>query len=209
MKKALSLLFWLLLVDLLAVFMLIPANWTEEVIARERALVEKSLGVQTRAWIDAKASAWFRASVVASGVREGAYRLLVPSPEERRGSRGMEELGRSWFTWVEGRIAATLKTLYQFYRRLALFLVWAPYMPILLVPAIHDGSMTRRIKRTNFDYASPVLHRYSLLGVACLTFGLFVVFFLPVALDPLVIPLVMMSCCVLLGLGVANLQKRM
>ncbi|ENX5681582.1 DUF4400 domain-containing protein [Salmonella enterica] len=81
-------------------------------------------------------------------------------------------------------------------------------MLILFVPAVYDGMMTWRIKRTNFDYASPVLHRYSVRGTMYLMAGLFIAFFIPIALDPVVIPMTMMTCCVLVGLTFGNLQKR-
>ncbi|MEC6096342.1 DUF4400 domain-containing protein, partial [Enterobacter hormaechei] len=71
----------------------------------------------------------------------------------------------------------------------------------------YDGMMTWRIKRTNFDYASPVLHRYSVRGTMYLMAGLFIAFFIPIALDPVVIPMTMMTCCVLVERS-GNLQKR-
>ncbi|WP_417634769.1 DUF4400 domain-containing protein, partial [Enterobacter hormaechei] len=128
--------------------------------------------------------------------------------EERQKSKGMQDMGKGWFVWVKGRMEAFVNVIYQFYTRLALLAAWAPYMLILFVPAVYDGMMTWRIKRTNFDYASPVLHRYSVRGTMYLMAGLFIAFFIPIALDPVVIPMTMMTCCVLVGLTFGNLQKR-
>jgi hypothetical protein len=120
----------------------------------------------------------------------------------------MEQMGKAWFGWVEGRIKALAKLIYQFCMRLALLASWAPYMLILLLPALYDGLMTWKIKRTNFDYASPVIHRYSMRGTGLLLTGLFIAFFAPFALDPVIIPVTIMVCCVLIGLMVGNFQKR-
>ncbi|PBU82125.1 DUF4400 domain-containing protein, partial [Escherichia coli] len=147
-------------------------------------------------------------SVIDSGFYEGMYQTLIPSEEERQKSKGMQDMGKGWFVWVKGRMEAFVNVIYQFYTRLALLAAWAPYMLILFVPAVYDGMMTWRIKRTNFDYASPVLHRYSVRGTMYLMAGLFIAFFIPIALDPVVIPMTMMTCCVLVGLTFGNLQKR-
>ena len=81
-------------------------------------------------------------------------------------------------------------------------------MLLLFVPAVYDGYMTWQIKRTNFDYASPVMHRYSVRGAAILLFGLLAAFMAPIALNPIIIPMGMMGCCVLFGLAFGNVQKR-
>ena len=208
MKKPWLLVAWLLVIELLAILLLIPGDWTDRAIKRESELVEQSLGVEARDWIQNKASTWFRSSVIDSGFYEGMYQTLIPSEEERQKSKGMQDMGKGWFVWVKGRMEAFVNVIYQFYTRLALLAAWAPYMLILFVPAVYDGMMTWRIKRTNFDYASPVLHRYSVRGTMYLMAGLFIAFFIPIALDPVVSPMTMMTCCVLVGLTFGNLQKR-
>ncbi|CEE92455.1 membrane hypothetical protein [Xenorhabdus nematophila str. Anatoliense] len=127
MNKPWLLVAWLLAIEILAILLLIPGDWTDRAIKRESVLVEQSLGIEARDWIQNKASTWFRSSIIDSGF---------------------------------------------------------------------------------FDYASPVLHRYSVRGTMYLMAGLFIVFFVPIALDPVVIPLTMMTCCVLVGLTFGNLQKR-
>jgi hypothetical protein len=208
MNKPLWLVVWLLVIELLVILLLIPGNWTEQAIKRESVLIEQRLGAEARAWIDKRASNWFRASMIESGFYEGMHHTLIPTEAERQKSKGMEQMGKAWFGWVEGRIKALAKLIYQFCMRLALLATWAPYMLILLLPALYDGLMTWKIKRTNFDYASPVIHRYSMRSTGLLLTGLFIAFFAPFALDPVIIPVTIMVCCVLIGLMVGNFQKR-
>jgi len=207
-KKPLLLVAWLLAVELLVMLLLLPGDWTGRAIKKESALVEQSLGIEARDWIEEKASTWFRSSIIDSGFYAGMYDALIPSEQERLKSIGMQDLGNVWFAWVKERMEALSKAIYQFYTRLALLLAWAPYLLILFVPAVYDGLMTWRIKRTNFDYASPVLHRYSVRGTLYVLSGMFIALFVPVALNPLIIPIAMMLCCVLVGLTFGNLQKR-
>ncbi|MBS9424197.1 DUF4400 domain-containing protein [Photorhabdus caribbeanensis] len=208
MKKPWLLVVWLLTIELLVILLLIPGNWIDRSIKQESVLVEQNLGIEARDWIQEKASTWLRDSIIDSGFYEGMYYMLIPSEKERQKSSGMENMGQDWFVWVKGRMEALVNVIYQFYTRLALLMAWAPYMLILFLPAIYDGMMTWKIKRTNFDYASPVIHRYSVRGTLYLMAGLFITFFVPVALNPVIIPITMMACCVLVGLTFGNLQKR-
>ncbi|RCW98321.1 uncharacterized protein DUF4400 [Marinomonas foliarum] len=117
-------------------------------------------------------------------------------------------MGQFWFDWIKGRINTLSEVVYQFLARIALLVVWSPYMLILLVPAVYDGLMTWRIKRTNFDYASPIIHSYGIRSIGYLFLAFCVVSFSPFAVSPLVIPVVMMIACILIGFAIGNFQKR-
>lgn len=208
MKKPLWLVVWLLVIELLVILLLVPGDWTDRAIKEESKLVEANLGSHTRYWIEDKAESWYQSTMIDSGFYEGVYYTLIPTEEQRLNSRGMEKMGLWWFQWAEGRIEALGNIVYQFYTRMALLLAWAPYMAILFLPAMYDGMMTWRIKRTNFDYASPVIHRYGVRFIGYLLLGLGIAFFAPIALNPIIIPIVMMACCVLVGIAMGNLQKR-
>ncbi len=208
MKKPLWLVAWLLVIEILVILLLVPGDWTDKAIEKESALVEASLGSESRYWIREQAESWYQSVMIDSGFYEGMYYTLIPTEEQRKNSRGMENMGTWWFEWAKGRMEALANVVYQFMTRTALFMTWAPYMLILLLPAIYDGMMTWRIKRTNFDYASPIIHRYGIRFTGYLVLGLGIAFFAPIALNPIIIPIVMMICCVLIGLTMGNLQKR-
>lgn len=208
MNKPLWLVAWLLVIEILVILLLIPGDWVDKTIQRESELMEKNLGYETRQWINNTAGGWYQTSILDSGFYDAMYHTLIPTEEERKKSKGMENMGQRWFVWVEGRIEAFTNVIYQFYVRLALLFSWIPYLFILFIPSVYDGLMSWKIKRTNFDYASPVIHRYSIQGIFLLSIGLFIIFFAPIALNPIIIPIVMMLCCVLLGLAFSNLQKR-
>lgn len=204
--------FWmvalLLVIELGVVLLLVPGEWTKRAIDKEAGYVQRSLGDRSLDWIHETAARWYTSAILETRVLEVAHDFLVPSAAQRTRSRGIEDMGKGMFQWWEGRIDAFGKLAYQILARMALALMWLPYICILLVPAVYDGWMTRHIKRTNFDYASPVIHRYSTRGIAAAFCGLIVLFFLPVAIDPIIIPLVMMAIATLVGLSTGNLQKR-
>lgn len=208
MKAPFWLIAWLLIAEMFVILVFVPGHWTERVIEKESAMVQSQLGRNTVDWIDQKALNWYNISMWESGVYKTLHTLLIPTPEERASSRGMQNMGSQIFPWVEDRLASLMHVVYQVCARIALLAVWAPYMLILLIPAVWDGYMGWKIKRTNFDYASPVLHRYGIRGVLLVAQCLLIAFFAPIALNPIIIPLTMMVACVMFGLALANLQKR-
>ena len=208
MKQPLWLAIWMVAIEAIIVTVLIPGHWTERVIEQESELLEMRLGPEEHRWVHDKARSWFNSSLIDSGYYQAALNHIVPTEEEKARSYGMQEMGGPWFEWAEGRLQAMANAYYHILARFALLLTWAPYFLILLVPAVYDGITTWRIKRTNFDYASPLLHQYSTMGIAYVFIGLVALFLAPIVLDPALIPAVIMVTCVMAGLMIGNLQKR-
>lgn len=199
---------WLFIIELVVILLLVPGDWTGQAIYTEANWMEQQLGAATADKIMVRAHDWYQWSMIDSGVYAEMQRFLIPSEPERLRSIGMRTMGADWFEWVNGRLQAIGLVVEQFYRRIAMLQEWAPYMLILLVPAVYDGLMTWQIKRTNFDYASPVLHRYSVRAGVLIVVTLLLCFFLPFALNPFWIPVALMLCCACACLMFGNLQKR-
>ncbi len=208
MKKPWYLVAWLLVIELVVVLILVPGELTDRAIEKEAVLIESSLGKQSSLWVQNKADDWYQTSMVDSGFYNGMYRLFIPTEAERQKSKGLEKFGSLWFKFLDGRIKSFSKVVYQFYTRIALFSLWMPYILVLLVPALFDGLMTWKIKRTNFEYASPVVHRYSTRAIGYIVFGAIIMSFAPIAITPMLMPILMMAWCVLAGLMIGNYQKR-
>ena len=208
MKQPLWLAIWIIAIEAVVITVLVPGDWTARVIEQESDLLERRLGPEEHRWVHDKASKWFNASLINSGVYETALNHVVPTDEQKAGSKGMEDMGDGWFEWLRGRLQAMANAYYHILARFALLLTWAPYFLILLVPAVFDGIMTWCIKRTNFDYASPLLHQYSTKGIAYVAVGLVALFLAPIVLEPTLIPASIMVACVMMGLMIGNLQKR-
>ncbi len=109
---------------------------------------------------------------------------------------------------VEDRLNGLFATIYHLLIRVSLFVVWSPYMALIFAPALFDGWMMRSVKQTNFQYASPVVHRYGVRGVAFVVFAMVFAFTLPIALDPRIIPVALILVAICLGLIVSNMQKK-
>ena len=204
--------YWLVLlivcIQILVVMILVPGDMADKTIIAENQMMEASLGKRTSDAIRDRANDWHQTIVYDSGMHSGVLDFLIPTEERRKASKGIETMGQFWFDWTKGRVEAISRVIHQFCLRASLVVTWMPFLLILLLPAIYDGLMTWKIKRTNFQYASPVIHRYSLRGILFITVITTLAFFMPVAINPSIIPIILMIACVLLGLSFGNMQKR-
>ncbi len=187
---------------------LVPGDWMKSTITTEQVYVAETIGEEERRYIEGKATEWFNETLVDTGFLHAMHRFLIPSEEEKAKSKGLENMGGWWFNFLEGRIVAFQYMAYHMFARLALLLTWLPYMAILLMPALYDGYNTWQIKKTNFDYSSPIIHRFSLKAAGMALVVMVSLFLSPFAMNPLIIPSVVMVSCAMLGIAVGNLQKR-
>ena len=78
-----------------------------------------------------------------------------------------------------------------------------------LAAAWGDGWVRRRIRQSGFAYASPLAHAYALRGIVVVVVLSGLVLFLPLPLPALGVPVVGALVAVLVGIIVANAQKRL
>jgi hypothetical protein len=199
---------WVVALESIIITVLLPGNWTTRVIEQEAELLAHRLGAEESRWVHDKARNWYNSSLIENGFYSAVHNHLIPTEQQKTRSTGMRKMGSSWFSWVEARVQSAANAYYHVLTRFALFMTWSPYFLILLIPAVFDGLMTWRIKRTNFAYASPLLHRLSGTIIVYVFIGLVALFLAPIVLDPIVIPASIMISCVMAGLLLGNMQKR-
>nr|WP_298059580.1 DUF4400 domain-containing protein [uncultured Halomonas sp.] len=208
MRFSFTTLLFILAAEITFVLAFIPGDWINGVIEREADKVERTMGTDSMEWISATALTWYNSSMIDSGVYKAIHHHVIPTEAERSASTGMEGVGNVIFPWAEGRIEAVMHVIYHIYSRVALVMIWAPYLLLLVIPAVVDGVMRWKVKTTSFDYASPVMSRYGARGMFLTAQLLLIAFVLPIALNPLVIPAAMMGAIIMLGLFISNYQKR-
>lgn len=207
-RRPLAAALWLLLFQLLIVLLLVPGDWMRQVIAKEHAWLWEDMSQPTAEWIEQKALAWYDRSVVRSGFLDATYNHLIPTEAQRAQSRGMENIGTTWFPLVESRLQAFFSTVYQIFLRLALLLAWLPFFTITAIPAVLDGMMAWKARQASFAYASPVMHRVSLHVVLWSMWSLLVLLIAPVPISPAVLPAFGIVIPLALSFMTAHTQKR-
>lgn len=198
----------LVAIESVLVLTLVPGDWTEKVIQDERTLVMERLGSEYQEWADKEANRWYASTMIENNLYQTVYDFLIPTEERVKASTGMQQLGRGWFAWVEGRLQTLANVYFQFLSRYALLLAWLPYACIIFLPALFDGYNTWQIRRTNYSYPSPLIHQLSFHGIFFTLVALAALFLAPIVLDPLFIPFALILVSLMAGLVLSNFQKR-
>jgi hypothetical protein len=124
-------------------------------------------------------------------------------------SKGFEDVGRNdVFPFIESRLNVLWDTIFQMIKRLTTAFTWLPYLAAALLPFILDGLVRRKISQTNFDYPSPMAHRYSLYLILGALYLLLVSLTLPFPIPPQAVPVGVFVVAYAVNVLLANTQKR-
>lgn len=196
-------------VQLVVILLLVPSSWMERVIEIENRWLTQQMGADSAAWISGHARSIYDTTVVQSGLMDGTYHLLLPSRAQKAQSGAMSELGgRTIFPYVHDRLETTFLVIYQSILRVMLVCAWLPFAALLLLPAIVDGIVAWRIRKTTFNFASPTINHYALLGAGVVTTVMLVAVLAPIPAPPLALPVAVLALCPALYFAVSHTSKR-
>lgn len=193
------------LLQVIVVLTLVPNSWMARVQEHERTLLASGLGTSAAEWVSRKGYDWYMTAFFNSGAVKETYDLFIP---DRPAERGFERAGKPWFQYVEGRLSAFWTAVALMTCRLAMALVWLPYLVILAFPAVLDGMMMWRARREGFTFSSPVVHRYSLRASHALTWLSIISMTAPLAVHPLVFPALLLGAILSLGVVASSMPRR-
>jgi hypothetical protein len=203
----LSLAVWL--IEILLVTSLVSDAWLRSVQRREEAEVVQFLGKTESAEIRRDADRAFDALFVRTGVQETVRHYFIPTETERQSSIGLEDVGReNLFPFLADRLQVVWDGVAQTLRRFYLVVAWWPFAVATVVPFAWDGLIRRKIKQSNFDYSSPLAHRFSLYAILGTGYLLMVGLTLPFAVPPVAIPMALAVVALAANVYLAHTQKR-
>ena len=78
--------------------------------------------------------------------------------------------------------------IYLAMRRFFLMLSWWPFLLAILFPFAMDGLARRKVKQSNFDYSSPLAHRYGFFTLLGILYLMLVGLTFPFPLPPQTMP---------------------
>jgi len=202
-----SVLVWLMEIILVASF--VSDRWVREIQAREDNMLVAYIGIKKEAEIRQTSQQWFEQLFVKTGIRESVYRYFIPTEHERQLSKGFEDVGRTdLFPFIQSRLDVLWDTVYQMIKRLFIAWAWRPLLVVALVPFAIDGLIRRKVSQTNFDYPSPMAHRYSLYVILGSLYLLCMGLTLPFSVPPQALPVGIFMVAWALNVLLANTQKR-
>jgi len=200
----------LLVMELILFAALVPAAWSERVRDMEMVWLHDGLGAHTADAVAERAQHWYDTLFVSVGLVETSYRITLPSDADVQRAGALSPLATlPVWSWVAGRLDVIWAALYQALQRVAMLMAWWPFLLLLIAAAWGDGWVRRRIRQSGFAYASPLAHAYALRGIVIVGILVGLVLFLPLPLPVLGVPVVGALVAALLGVTVANAQKRL
>ena len=124
--------------------------------------------------------------------------------------QGLEPIGASpaW-TWLKGRLDVIWGAFAQALQRAVMLFSWWPFLAILLMAAVVDGWLRRRIRQYGFIYASPLVHHAAISMLLVLWVGAGLLLFAPIPIPDLAVPILCGFSALLVDIGLTNAQKRL
>lgn len=200
----------LIFVQIIIILVLVPSAWMERVIAIENRWLGQQMGTESAGWVRAHSEAIYDTVVVDSGLLAGTYALILPTEAEKRQSGAMSDMGsRHAFPYARDRLRTTFLVIHQSITRAVVFAAWAPFALLVLTPAVVDGLISWRIRKTTFHFASPTANHFALAFIGLLATALVVALLAPFPVPPLAIPAALLALTPALYIAVSHTSKRL
>lgn len=194
----------------------ISQDYTRRTSIAEAVRIEAEMGSSTLRKVNALADTWYL------GIRRVLKSNVVLSAEDFYSDDTLQRKREEQFldtllerthegklaNWLIEREQAMLDLLYWVLRRVALFVVLLPLWIPMAVLALFHGLQDRAIKKTDFGYTSPVLNHWARQVISFGIVTTLLIFFAPIAINPIVFPMIMAAVTVAMGVAVGNIQKR-
>ncbi len=200
----------ILLMELIVVAGMIPRSWTSAQIEKEIRSISDMMGEEKATEVQTKAHTWFNQAFVDTGAYEGSFYFFIPTEEQRRRSKGMEDMGQdNLFPFVEKTLISIWTGVLQSTLRLAHYMMWWPFFLLALIPAVGDAILQRRIKQASFAHASPVRYRFAINAFGAVVFLFFFSLLMPIAVPPVAVPIGFAVAAISASFIFANMQKKL
>ncbi len=188
---------------------LIPPDWSTRMRDQEVRWVSTQLGEGTATAVFATAQHWYGNVFLRSGLVDASYELLLPDAAAVQATPELDKLAEvPIWPWVKTRLDLIWFAVYLAIQRLVVLFAWWPFIGFVLIGAVAEGLIRRRIRLAGFDYPSPLAHRLAvrvLIGLAFLVgFGLL----LPLPVPPLAVPMLAVIAAAALAVLLTQTQKR-
>jgi hypothetical protein len=187
----------------------IPSDWSRSIAETEAGWLVAAHGPESAKAIQARADGWYQTLFVETGIAPWTYRLVATGPGVESG-QGLEPIGASpaW-TWLKGRLDVIWGAFAQALQRAVMLFSWWPFLAILLMAAVVDGWLRRRIRQYGFIYASPLVHHAAISMLLVLWVGAGLLLFAPIPIPALAVPILCGFSALLVDIGLTNAQKRL
>ncbi len=200
--------FFVIFIQLLSILILLPSHMTRDTIIEESSVLSKWYGETVAEWTITTANEQYKTLFINTGIAEwGIHRFESQPMHSNSLSRRVNGILSPIMNWMGDRFVTILNIAYLVIMRGLEMILWLTWVICILVPALIDGAMGRKIGQTDYAY-TPVRQRTAIIALKVAIVGTPVLFFMPLPLNPLVVPMALFCSAVSMGMVLRNLHKR-
>ncbi len=194
-------LIWFYGLILVLLWLLFSGQSLNQHLQQEHARYANTLGSETSLWIMQTGQQFYQVTFIETGIKSF---LLKYTTSDRNMGEGFTQ-ALNFFGSVINNL---LNLMLQLYLRTALLLVCLPFWGLILITAILDGFLIRRIRYHDFHYTSPLRNLWSRRLCRWIP-GLFLYLIIaPLPFPVWLIPFMALVTSLCMGWWAANWQKR-
>ena len=195
------------MIQLMLLCVLVRPSYVIKVMAAEGIKIEDTLGANTLQTVDRYSSDMFNRMFIKSGVYATAWHMLVPTRGEHAQSNQIR-LFNGIELWVQDRINLMFTLIFLLCHRLTLMSLWLTSATEILIMSAVTGVLLRRIKQSNFAFASPTAHRVSIRILLVVIILAPFILSVPIAINPYIYPIAFLIMAFMIQAIIANVAKR-
>lgn len=206
--KFFKFLFWTLYTEIFLLLVLISQDYVADLIANEGVLTENILGTETLNILDRDASVLVYNLFFDSNLYQLTWDMLTPDHNVSDLDERVFSITKPVFAWCEQRLDTLMYVFFLLFWRIDLMLKWLLLSLIVMILGFSTGWIKRKIKQSNFDFASPTAHRAGLKGMLLILLTWPLILLLPIPIHPLSYPILFGLVGVTIAASISNIAKR-
>ena len=200
-KPTSPVLIWCYGLVLILVWLAVSGQTMNQHFHREQQGYSTTLGKETGQWIVRHGSQFYRSTMIKTGFQ--GFLMKHTTPDGQMGEGFVKVI-----LFFKGVVKNFLILMLQVFERLALLLVCLPFWGLVLLAAVADGCLIRKIRYHDFHYTSPLQNVWSRRLCQWIP-GLFLyLVIVPLPFPVWLIPAMALVTSVCVGWWTANWQKK-
>jgi hypothetical protein len=197
--------FWiivLLLNEAAIILLFLPRSYLQETLTHEERMVTTQLSSETLDYVSDRTRNLFHYWFLDTGIVDASYTFSGYKGKDRFDDRGLG-------AWLNLRLHVFWLAIYLMLFRWLVMSVWLPGTAVLTLPLLVDGLSQREIRKYQFSYASPTVHRQTGQALRLLFALMILLPLMPLSCPPLAYPVAIGLGALALWIMLVNNQKRM
>lgn len=210
-SKSIFLVVIIIFTQILFVLSLAAPSLLEKAIETELGYMSNTFGVTTTNRIYNNSLKITNSILYDTGFIDKARKVLLPKNYLENGQVNDEfhrHLNTRFWNVVDDAIRNLALNVEFTMLRIYSTMLWVPLLMIMVFAGVVTGYLQRQIKKSGFDYSSPLIHGLARKGIYIAPTVVYLLFVIPIALPPHLTPIIFALLAMAIAFFIANTIKR-